>query len=200
MYLKCHKRFKSGKEHRYRRIVEKLSVSGDRTVDRYVLYLGEINDSQREAWLKKIEAFDEDHCEQRKLALFPADRPISEHARAVGVQVRMHREWYHRSAMGDLLNEGVELAGKDNLYHCLDRLLEHKVALFGFLNERWQDLFGVKFDILLYDLTSTNFENDPPFPDGDKRRFGYSRDHCSDCVQVVIALIVTPEGFRSPTK
>src|SRR6202158_1560322 len=97
--------------------------------------------------------------------------------------------------MGDLPHEGPELAAKDNLYRCLDRLLEHKEALFGFLKGRWQDLFGVKFEVLLYDLTSTYFESDPPFPDGDKRRFGYSRDHRSDCVQVVIALIVTPEGF-----
>jgi transposase len=112
-----------------------------------------------------------------------------------GSEWRLHREWYERSAMGDFLNEGVELAAKDNLYRCLDRLLEHKEALFGFLKGRWEDLFGVKFEILLYDLTSTYFESDPPFPAGDKRRFGYSRDHRSDCVQVVIALIVTPEGF-----
>jgi transposase len=74
-------------------------------------------------------------------------------------------------------------------------LLEHKEALFGFLQERWRDLFGVKFEILLYDLTSTYFESDPPFEEGDKRRYGYSRDHRGDCVQVVIALVVTPEGF-----
>ena len=112
-----------------------------------------------------------------------------------GSEWRLHREWYERSAMGDLLNETPELAAKDSLYRCLDRLLEHKEALFGFLKERWQDLFGVQFDVLLYDLTSTYFESDPPFPEGDKRRFGYSRDHRPDCVQVVIALIVTPEGF-----
>ena len=53
----------------------------------------------------------------------------------------------------------------------------------------------MKFDVLLYDLTWTYFESDPPFPEGDKRRFGYSRDKRSDCVQVVIALVVTPEGY-----
>ena len=52
-----------------------------------------------------------------------------------------------------------------------------------------------KFDVLLYDLTSTYFESDPPFPEGDKRQFGYARDKRPDCVQVVIALVVTPEGF-----
>ena len=75
-----------------------------------------------------------------------------------------------------------------------DCLLEHKQALFDHLVGRWRDLFNVSFDVLLYDLTSTYFESDPPFPDGDKRRYGYSRDHRSDCVQVIIALVVTPEG------
>jgi len=56
-------------------------------------------------------------------------------------------------------------------------------------------LFGAKFEVLLYDLTSTYFESAPPDDDNDKRRFGYSRDKRSDCVQVVIALIVTPDGF-----
>ena len=78
---------------------------------------------------------------------------------------------------------------------CLDKLLVHKDELQVFLQHRWQDLFGASFDVLLYDLTSTYFESDPPFAEGDKRRFGYSRDHRPDCVQVVIALIVTPEGF-----
>ena len=87
------------------------------------------------------------------------------------------------------------LAAKDNLYRCLDRLLEHREELFKFLQRRWQDEFGAKFDVLLYDLTSTYFESDPPFPEGDKRRFGYSRDKRPDCVQVIIALIVTPEGY-----
>ena len=73
--------------------------------------------------------------------------------------------------------------------------MEHKAALFDHLTQRWKDLFNAQFDVLLYDLTSTYFESDPPFPEEDKRKFGYSRDKRSDCVQVVIALIVTPEGF-----
>jgi transposase len=81
------------------------------------------------------------------------------------------------------------------LYACLDRLRVHKRALFDHLTQRWKDLFNTKFDVLLYDLTSTYFESDPPFPEGDKRKYGYSRDKRFDCVQVVIALIVTPEGF-----
>src|SRR3974390_2593221 len=112
-----------------------------------------------------------------------------------GSEWRLHREWYDKSALGDLLGEDFALAAKDNLYRLLDKLLEHKRALFSFLQERWQDLFGIPYDVLLYDLTSTYFESDPPFGEGDKRRFGYSRDKRSDCVQVVIALVVTPEGF-----
>jgi transposase len=81
------------------------------------------------------------------------------------------------------------------LYECLDRLTEHKQALFDHLTQRLRDLFNAKFDVLLYDLTNTYFESDPPFPENDKRRYGYSRDKRFDCVQVVIALIVTPEGF-----
>jgi hypothetical protein len=79
------------------------------------------------------------------------------------------------------------------LYRCHDRLLEHKSAVFEHLIGGWRDLFNVSFDVLLDDLTSTYFESDPPFPQGDKRRHGYSRDHRSDCVQVIIALVVTPE-------
>src|SRR5258707_5610681 len=96
--------------------------------------------------------------------------------------------------MGDLLAEDFSIVAKDTLYRCLDSLVEHKAELFEFLHQRWAALFGVKFDVLLYDLTSTYFESDPPFPEGDKRRFGYSRDKRPDCAQVIIALIVTPEG------
>jgi transposase len=74
-------------------------------------------------------------------------------------------------------------------------LLEHKAALFDHLVSRWRDLFNASFEVLLYDLTSTYFESDPPQDEDDKRRFGHSRDKRSDCVQVVIALIVTPQGF-----
>jgi len=113
-----------------------------------------------------------------------------------GSEWRFHREWFVRSAMADLLGEDFSLAQKDKPYRCLDKLLEHKEGLFDHLRGRWGQLFGARFDVLLYDLTSTYFESDPP-PAGSpsKRRFGYSRDHRSDCVQVVIALVVTPEGL-----
>jgi len=112
-----------------------------------------------------------------------------------GSEWRLHREWFDKSAMADLLGADYRLAADDTLYRCLDHVVKHKAALFSHLQERWKDLFAARFDVLLYDLTSTYFESDPPFGERDKRRFGYSRDKRFDCVQVVIALVVTPEGF-----
>jgi len=259
MFLRFNKRIKDGKEHRYWNIVESQRCSGGKVVQRQVLYLGEINDSQHEAWCRQIEGFDEGTHRHTQLALFPAGRAIPEHARAHGVQVRLeamqlhrprqwgacwlacelyeqlglndfwaarlpssregtrwrdilqilvcyrlidpgsewrlHRHWFEHSAMGDLLGGDYALVEKNALYRCLDKLLMHKPALFSHLQRRWADLFGAKFDVLLYDLTSSYFESSPPQDDEDKRRFGHSRDKRSDCVQVVIALIVTPEGF-----
>jgi len=113
-----------------------------------------------------------------------------------GSEWRLHREWYGRTALADLLGADDGLADPHLLYGCHRRLLEHKEALFTHLMGRWRDLFNVSFEVLLYDLTSTYFESDPPLDENDKRRFGYSRDHCFDCVQIVIALIVTPEGLH----
>ena len=112
-----------------------------------------------------------------------------------GSEWRLHRQWYHCTALADLLGTEDALAEPHKLYRCHDRLLEHKRDLFGHLQARWRDLFNVSFEVLLYDLTSTYFESDPPLDDQDKRRHGYSRDHRFDCVQIVIALIVTPEGL-----
>jgi hypothetical protein len=111
-----------------------------------------------------------------------------------GSEWRLHRQWYAGSALADLL--GMDsVIDSHALYDCHDLLLTHKTALFDHLVSRWRDLFNISFDVLLYDLTSTYFEIDPPLSDEDKRQFGYSRDHRSDCVQVVIALIITTQGF-----
>ena len=114
---------------------------------------------------------------------------------APGSEWRLHREWFGRTALSDLLGVDESLADPHVLYGCHDRLLEHKQALFTHLTGRWRDLFNVTFEVLLYDLTSTYFESNPPMDEEDKRRHGYSRDHRFDCVQIVIALIVTPEGL-----
>jgi transposase len=108
-------------------------------------------------------------------------------------EFRVHRQWFDRSAMGELLGEDFAVAEKDRLYRCLDRILEHKRELFAHLRQRWADLFGAEFDVLLYDLTSTYIEGEgEQIP---KARYGYSRDQRFDCKQVVIALVITPEGF-----
>lgn len=260
MFLRASIRKKDGKVHRYFSVVENKRVGrGGRVVQRHVLYLGEINDSQERAWRKSIEVFEEGAERPRTLSLFPEDRcdGLLPDASVVGVKLselrlerprqwgacwlalslwqelqldrfwqerlpsnrkgtrwdlvlfvlvayrllspgsewRLHREWYGRSALADLLGEDFGLAESHKLYACHDLLLAHKQAVFDHLTARWRDLFNAKFDVLLYDLTSTYFEADPPFAEGDKRRHGHSRDHRPDCVQVVIALIVTPEGL-----
>jgi len=259
MFLKCHSRIKDGKEHRYWNIVENRRCGRGKFVQRQVLYLGEINDAQRQSWCRTIEIFDENRERTMRLALFPADRQLPNFAAGFGVQIRLkemelhrprqwgacwlacylyeqlgldefwaerladsregtcwghilqtlvcyrlidpgsewrlHRQWFEQSAMADLLDEDYSLVEKNSLYRCLDKVLKHKEQLFGHLRQRWQDLFGARFEVLLYDLTSTYFESDPVFEETDKRQFGYSRDKRPDCVQVVIALIITPEGF-----
>jgi len=258
MFLRCHSRQKDGKLHRYWSIVETRRVTGGGVVQRRVLYLGEINDSQREAWRKTIEVLEDGAPQPRTIALFPEDRLPALPDDAVvqirlrdltvrrprqwgacwlachlwaelglhtfwaehlppsrkgtrwdliltaltayrlldpGSEWRLHREWYLQSAMPDLLGAGYELVEIHKLYRCLDHLLPYKRALFAHLTARWRDLFNCTYEVLLYDLTSTYFESDPPDDPSDKRRFGYSRDKRRDCVQLVLALIITPEGF-----
>jgi Transposase DDE domain len=115
---------------------------------------------------------------------------------APGSEWKLHRDWFGKSAMADLLGADFGLAEAHKLYACHDRLLRHKDALFSHLMARWRDLFNANFDVLLYDLTSTYFEiNASDVAEGDKRRHGYSRDKRPDCPQVVIALVVTPDGL-----
>lgn len=256
MFLRMTTRKKDGKEHRYWSIVENHRISGGRVVQKHVLYLGEINDSQREAWWRSIEILENGKKTPRTVSLFPEDRKVQPKDHDVihvhvnrmrlqrprqwgacwmalllwdqlhldrywaeklpenregtrwlnilkilvchrliqpGSEWRLHREWYGNSAVGDLLGEEGEVVPYQNLYRCLDKLIEHKDGMFTFLQQRWQDMFNVEFDVLLYDLTSTYFECNPP--SAGKRRYGYSRDKRFDCVQVVIALVVTPDGF-----
>ena len=116
---------------------------------------------------------------------------------APGSEWKLHRDWFGKSAMADLLEADFGLAEAHKLYACHDLLLRHKADLFSHLMARWRDLFGANFDVLLYDLTSTEyFEiNASEVAEGDKRRHGYSRDKRPDCPQVVIALVVTTDGL-----
>jgi transposase len=105
----------------------------------------------------------------------------------------IHEKWYPQTAMSVLLDSDERVAEKDRLYRALDRMVEHKEALEEHLADRWKDLFGASFDVLLYDLTSTYFEGEAE--EVDKAQRGYSRDHRPDCKQLIIALVVSPEGF-----
>ena len=256
MFLRSKRRFKNGKWHRYYSVVENRRLPGDRVVQRQVLYLGEINDTQEAAWRRTLEVFDEQHQTTCQMSLFPEDREIPPDAvNAVSLRIaeltlrrcrsfgdcwlaltlwrelrldqfwsgclaeqegevaweqvlailainrlvapgsewRVHREWFLQTALDELLGVDFAAASKDRLYRCLDRVVEHKDALHQHLVERWRTLFDAKFDVLLYDLTSTYFEGQGQ--QNPKARHGYSRDGRPDCRQVVIALIVTPDGL-----
>jgi Transposase DDE domain len=110
-----------------------------------------------------------------------------------GSEWRLHRQWFDQSAMDELLEADSAVASKDRLYRCLDRLLAHKQELFRHLKQRWQTLFGAQFELLLYDLTSTYVEGAAELNPKAKR--GYSRDRRPDCLQVIIGLVITTEGF-----
>ena len=256
MFLRSTNRKKDGKDHRYFSIVENQRIAGDKTVQRTVLYLGEINDQQKAAWCKTLAVFDEDRQQYTTLSLFPDDRPVPAEAmdaipvrlsglelhrarafgncwlanelwQQLGVQefweerlgqghegvswekvlrllainrwlepgseFRVHRHWFVESAMDILLESDFAVAEKDRLYRCWDRILAHKQALFVWLRQKWAELFAADFEVLLYDLTSTYFEG--AMAENAKAQRGYSRDHRPDCLQVVIALVITPDGF-----
>jgi hypothetical protein len=258
MFLKCRERHKDGKIHRSWSIAESRRYTGGKVAHRHVLYLGEINDSQRLSWERSIAVFDERAGEERQLALFPEDRmpppggveslqvrlneltlsrprqwgacwladhlwhvlhldeffgarlPVSREGTdwekvlrllviyrllSPGSEWRLHRHWFATTALADLLGVDERVAQDDTLYRCHDLILPLKEELFCHLRQRWSDLFGVRYEVVLYDLTSTYFECDVPSDETDPRRFGYSRDKRGDCVQVVVALVVTPEGL-----
>ena len=273
MFLRATKRFKDGKVHHYWSMVESVRV-GRRVFQRRALYLGELNDSQREGWQRAVEAFDE-RGDVRQLKLFPEDRaPETDDGRVVrirmdeltvrnvrnwgevwlgtelwdklgldgfwasrlppsrkgtdwlaimkaivmyrltdpGSELDMHASWLATTAVEELVGPGA-LTGLSTLYNCLDRVmwpteewkkprggrdpaLSFKDDLFFFLRDRWAGLFGSTCDVVLFDLTSTYFEVDGTKAlDSDLQRHGYSRDRRGDCLQVVIALVLTPDGF-----
>ncbi len=256
MFLRCHQRFKDGKEHRYYSVEESRRLRSGKVTQRRVLYLGEINDSQQTAWRKTLEVFDEQQQQYTTLSLFPEDRPLPadsldsiqvklsemklRRARPYGScwlgcalwgqlelahfwerklprgresvgwaqvlellvvnrlidpgsEFRLHRQWFDQSAMDVLLGLDFTVAEKDRLYRCLDRILEHKADLFLHLQQRWKTLFDAQFDVLLYDLTSTYVEGEAEL--NPKAQRGYSRDGRPDCKQVIVALVITPDGF-----
>jgi transposase len=142
----------------------------------------------------------EDLCEQ----LFPRGREQIRWAKLAAVlvaarfcepssELHIAEDWYRRTALCDLLQLGDEEVNKDRLYRGLDHLLAHKTALEAHLSQRCGELFAVDNEVLLYDVTSTYFEGEAEA--NPQARRGYSRDHRPDCKQVLIALVVTFDGF-----
>lgn len=101
--------------------------------------------------------------------------------------------WYGKTALDDLLGVAPEKVNEQRLYRGLDALLPHKDALFRHLQKMYGELFGTTYDLMLYDVTSTYFEGQCKA--NPRARRGYSRDGRPDCLQVCIALVVTPEGL-----
>ncbi len=254
MFLRPHQRNKDGKQHTYWSLVETRRTAGGPR-QRTLCYLGELNSSAQNRWLKTVEVFNE-QGQRTQLKLFPSDveppaddsavaRVLVEKVRlertrqfgacflgwelwkqlqldrffeqttdsmgadvawsrvaavlainrlcAPGSELAVEQRWYPSTALDDLL--GIE-EGKINdtrLYRCLDRILPQKTKLERHLKQRYGELFGAEFDVLLYDLTSTYVEG--AAEKNPMMRRGYSRDHRPDCEQMVIALIVNQDGF-----
>jgi transposase len=131
----------------------------------------------------------------------PADVPWSRVAAllainrlcAPGSELAIEERWYPSTGLDDLLEIEEGKINDTRLYRCLDRILPHKTKLERHLKERYGELFGAEFDVLLYDLTSTYVEG--AAEQNPMMCRGYSRDHRPDCEQMVIALIVNHEGF-----
>ena len=108
-------------------------------------------------------------------------------------ELAIAESWYEKTVLPDLLGIPVDVVNDDRLYRTLDRILLHKDAVCKHLQDRYSDLFGIGFDFLLYDVTSTYFEGACTRNPQAKR--GYSRDKRPDCLQVCIGLVVTQEGL-----
>jgi transposase len=255
MFLKRRTRNKDGKTHVYYSVCESVRISRNRTIQRQILHLGELNTTQVDSWQQTLRVLHEDGQSEQlrlfsdreasapkaddvvevKLSSFavksprrfgdcwtacqlwaelgldefwknaladcPGDIPwekvlellVVNRLLAPRSELFVHEKWFPQTAMDILLETDARVADKDRLYRCLDRLVDHKAALEQHLAKRWKDLFGATFDLLLYDLTSTYVEGEAAAVPDAKR--GYSRDHRPDCKQLVLALIVTPEGF-----
>lgn len=235
MFLRSQVRKKDGKEHTYWSVVENKRLHDGRVAQRQVLYLGEVNDSQRAAWRKTLDAHTTGSNATSQIALFPHDRPaptddervvrirldglslerprqwggcwlalelyrqlgldtffakhlpasrkgtrwdqilqvlVTQRLLAPGSEWHLHRDWFERTALADLLGGDFGLAEIHKLYTTLDQVLPLKEKLFDHLRDRWHDLFGAKYEVLLYDLTSTYFETNTPDDPADPRRHG----------------------------
>ena len=256
MYLKTHKRKKNGKINEYYSIVEKRKIAQGCYVQKTVLYLGEISDSQKKSWNKSIQVLNEENQPVHKtLFALHDEETICEDIDAIplrisaiklskprafgdcwlgceiwdqlgldtfwscridaskspvayskvlkllvvnrlikpGSEFYVHHHWFDQTGMDLLLDCDFQVAEKNRLYRCLDRILPYKDELCRHLKKQWETIFKLQYDVLLYDLTSTYFEG--LCQSNPKAKFGHSKDRRSDCRQVLVALVVTPEGF-----
>jgi transposase len=108
-------------------------------------------------------------------------------------ELHIAEDWFRRTALGDLLDIAEEKVNDDRLYRALDQLLPHKDRLEAHIKDRLGTLFGLEYDLLLYDVTSTYFEG--LAAGNPQAQRGYSRDHRPDCKQVCIGLVVSREGY-----
>lgn len=108
-------------------------------------------------------------------------------------ELHIAEDWLRKTALADILGVAEEKINEDRLYRGLDKLLPLKAALESHLKEKWEGLFGIKYDLLLYDVTSTYFEGQ--VRGNPQAQRGHSRDHRPDCKQVCIGLVVTREGM-----
>src|SRR5450755_4778437 len=177
MFLRPNYRAKDGKDHIYWSLVETVrTVEGPR--QRTLCYLGELNGSAQAAEVPW----------SRVAAVLAINRLC-----APGSELAIEERWYPSTALDDLLEIEEGKINDTRLYRCLDRILPHKTKLEQHLKQRYGELFGAEFDVLLYDLTSTYVEG--AAEKNPMMGRGYSRDHRPDCEQMVIALIVNREGF-----
>src|SRR6266496_4788957 len=192
MFLRAHQRSKDGKDHTYWSLVETVrTASLERTRQFGGCFLG------WELW-KRLElnrffelTMDEEAAEvpwSRVAAVLAINRLC-----APGSELAIEERWYPATALDDLLEIEEGKINDTRLYRCLDRMLPHKSKLEQHLKQRYGELFGAEFDVLLYDLTSTYVEG--AAEKNPMIRRGYSRDHRPDCEQMVIALIVNEDGF-----
>lgn len=108
-------------------------------------------------------------------------------------ELHIAEDWLRKTALADILGVNEDKINDDRLYRGLDEVLPWKTALESHIKKQWEGLFDIKYDLLLYDITSTYFEG--KMKRNPQAQRGHSRDHRSDCKQVCIGLVVTRDGM-----
>src|SRR5216684_6870791 len=211
MYLRHTTITKNGKSHTYWRLVRSVRT-GNRVRQQTVAQLGELDAGGRvraralaEAivWLglRLWQALGLDTLLESCLPPGREEVPWAKMAAVLVLarlcepssELHIAEDWFRRTALGDLLGITDDKVNDDRLYRALDQVLPQKILLEFHLKQRLGELFGLEYDLLLYDITSTYFEGEAAGNAQAQR--GHSRDHRRDCKQVCIGLVVTRDGF-----